>query len=99
MMRWSYFRLLLKSEDEIGELQALHPMESKKSLSESTHFFQMKQKELASFAQVFSKGETLEEMKTYKLSELSLDPESMTLLSRRRPGCLIQGQIEGFFNR
>ena len=31
---WSYFRLLLlKSEDEIGELQALHPMESKKSLA------------------------------------------------------------------
>ena len=83
---WSYFRLLLlKSEDEIGELQALHPMESKKSLArELTALFfgdETAKKELASFAQVFSKGETPEEMKTYKLSELSLDPESMTLLN------------------
>ena len=83
---WSYFRLLLlKSEDEIGELQGLHPMESKKSLArELTALFfgdETAKKELASFAQVFSKGETPEEMKTYKLSELSLDPESMTLLN------------------
>ena len=31
--------------------------------------------------QVFSKGETPEEMKTFKLSELSLDRESQTLLN------------------
>ena len=45
------------------------------------NFDETAKKELASFAQVFSKGETPEEMKTYKLSELSLDPESMTLLN------------------
>ena len=82
---WSYFRLLLlKSEDEICELQALHPMESKKSLAReltALFFGDETAKKLASFAQVFSKGETPEEMKTYKLSELSLDPESMTLLN------------------
>ena len=45
---WSYFRLLLlKSEDEICELQALHPMESKKSLArELTElFFEMKSRQ------------------------------------------------------
>ena len=83
---WSYFKLLLlKSEDEIGELQNLHPMESKKSLArELTALFfgdETAKKEFTSFAQVFSKGETPEEMKTFKLSELSLDAESLTLLN------------------
>ena len=58
---WSYFRLLLlKSEDEIVELQALHPMESKKSLArELTALFfgdETAKKELASFAPEFFQG-------------------------------------------
>ena len=103
---WSYFRLLLlKSEDEICELQALHPMESKKSLArELTELFfgdEIATKEMASFAQVFSKGETPEEMKTYKLSELSLDSESMTLLNIMTETGMFEskGQIRRLFQQ
>ena len=83
---WSYFELLLlKSGDEMLELKNLHPMDAKKSLAlELTALFfedAIAQKELSSFGQVFSKGETPEEMKTFKLSELSLDSESQTLLN------------------
>ncbi len=83
---WSYFELLLlKSGDEMLELKNLHPMDAKKSLARelTALFFEdaIAQKELSSFGQVFSKGETPEEMKTFKLSELSLDSESQTLLN------------------
>jgi len=83
---WSYFELLLlKTEDEMLELKNLHPMDAKKSLARelTALFFEdaIAQKELSSFGQVFSKGETPEEMKTFKLSELSLDSESQTLLN------------------
>ena len=83
---WSYFELLLlKTEDEMFELKNLHPMDAKKSLARelTALFFEdaIAQKELSSFGQVFSKGETPEEMKTFKLSELSLDRESQTLLN------------------
>lgn len=83
---WSYFELLLlKTEDEMLELKNLHPMDAKKSLARelTALFFEdaIAQKELSSFGQVFSKGETPEEMKTFKLSELSLDRESQTLLN------------------
>ena len=57
---WSYFRLLLlKSEDEIGELQALHPMESKKETArELTALFfgdETAKKELASLPGFFQR--------------------------------------------
>tara|TARA_B100001057_G_scaffold99366_2_gene96183 strand:+ start:15976 stop:17280 length:1305 start_codon:yes stop_codon:yes gene_type:complete len=83
---WSYFELLLlKSGDEMLELKNLHPMDAKKSLARelTALFFEdaIAQKELSSFGQVFTKGETPEEMKTFKLSELSLDSESQTLLN------------------
>ena len=56
---------------------------------------------MASFAQVFSKGETPEEMKTYKLSELSLTSESMTLLNIMTETGMFEskGQIRRLFSR
>lgn len=103
---WSYFKLLLlKSENEIGELQNLHPMESKKKLAgELTALFfgnKTSEKESASFSQVFSKGETPEEMKTFKLSELSLDTESQTLLNVMSETKIFEskGQIRRLFKQ
>ena len=83
---WSYFKLLLlKSEDEICEQKNLHPMESKKNLArELTALFfgnEIAKKEFDSFSQVFSKGETPDEMSTFKLSELFLKAEQLTLLN------------------
>ena len=83
---WSYFQLLLlKSEDEIKNLQGCHPMDAKKQLaSELTAMFfgsEVADKELASFSQVFSKGETPDEMPILKLSEIALQPDERSLLN------------------
>ncbi len=81
---WDYYRLLLlRSEEEIMNLQKSHPMESKKQLaSELTALFHGKdqgQKELDAFAQVFSRGEDPDEMPECSIS--SLQASSPTLLN------------------
>jgi len=83
---WDYFKLLLlESENCIEELKSGHPMEAKKRLAtELTAIFfgnEIAQREAASFSQVFSKGQTPDEMPTFKLSELSLEPDAQTLLN------------------
>ena len=83
---WDYFKLLLlESENCIEELKGGHPMEAKKRLAtELTAIFfgnEIAQREAASFSQVFSKGQTPDEMPTFKLSELSLETDAQTLLN------------------
>lgn len=83
---WDFFKLLLlESENCIEELKSWHPMEAKRKLATelTAKFFgnETAQREAASFSQVFSKGQTPDEMPTFKLSELSLEPNAQTLLN------------------
>ena len=103
---WDYFKLLLlESENCIEELKSRHPMEAKKKLAtELTAIFfgnEIAEREAASFSQVFSKGQTPEEMPTFKLSELSLEPNSRTLLNLFAQTELFEskGQIRRLFQQ
>lgn len=103
---WSYFELLLlKSEHEILPLKELHPMEVKKKLAyELTAVFfseEIAEKELLSFGQVFSKGETPQEMPAFKLGELFPDSKAPTLLSILSQTGLFdsKGQIRRLFQQ
>ena len=103
---WSYFELLLlKSENDIKELKSLHPMQAKKNLaSELTAIFygdEIAEQEASSFSQVFSKGEMPDEMPTFKLGELSLEPDMRTLLNVLTETKLFEskGQIRRLFQQ
>lgn len=103
---WSYFELLLlKSENAIKELKSLHPMQAKKNLaSELTAIFygdEIAEQEASSFSQVFSKGEMPDEMPTFKLGELSLEPDMRTLLNVLTETKLFEskGQIRRLFQQ
>ena len=103
---WDYFKLLLlEPENRVEELKNLHPMEAKKKLaSELTAIFfgnEVAEKEASSFSQVFSKGETPDEMPTFKLSELSLEPAMRTLLNILAETELFEskGQIRRLFQQ
>ena len=85
MMMWSYFRLLLlKSEDEIGELQALHPMESKKSLAReltALFFGDETAKRIGVFWRRFFQRVKPRGNEDLQAQRIVFDPESMTLLN------------------
>ncbi len=79
---WDYYKLLLlSSNDEIENLQKLHPMESKKNLAkELTALFygnEVADKEFSSFSDVFSKGMDPDEMPEISLTEQSLEKSSL----------------------
>ena len=80
-------------------------MEAKKRLAtELTAIFfgnEIAQREAASFSQVFSKGQTPDEMPTFKLSELSLEPDAQTLLNVFAQTGLFEskGQIRRLFKQ
>jgi tyrosyl-tRNA synthetase len=103
---WSYFELLLlKSENDMQELKSLHPMQAKKNLaSELTAIFfgdEIAEQEASSFSQVFSKGEVPDEMPTFKLGELPLEPDMRTLLNVLTETKLFEskGQIRRLFQQ
>ena len=79
--------------------------EAKKKLaSELTAIFfgnEIAEKEASSFSQVFSKGETPDEMPTFKLSELSLEPDMRTFLNVLAETKLFEskGQIRRLFQQ
>ena len=87
------------------ELKSLHPMQAKKNLaSELTAIFygdEIAEQEASSFSQVFSKGEMPDEMPTFKLGELSLEPDMRTLLSVLTETKLFEskGQIRRLFQQ
>ncbi|MDP0501371.1 MAG: tyrosine--tRNA ligase [Verrucomicrobiota bacterium JB022] len=82
---WDYYRLLLlKTPEEIKELQAGHPMAAKKllakTLTDKIHGEGKGQHELEQFEKVFSQNQRPDEMPEFQWSQLA-EGESQTLVN------------------
>jgi len=82
---WDYYRLLLlKTEPEIRELQAGHPMEAKKALAQTLtdkiHGPGSGQHEREQFEQVFSRNQRPDDMPRFTWSQVA-DADNQTLVN------------------
>lgn len=82
---WDYYRLLLlKTEEDIANFKAAHPMKMKKQLAseltEKIHGEGSGTHELEQFEKVFSQGKRPDEMPSFKWSDLA-EGDTQTLLN------------------